>query len=70
MKFSILTLSVVMMVVLSTSVFAQDWVKQDSSANGYDLYDVHAVDQERVWAVGSGIPGPGALGGEIGRAHV
>lgn len=62
---SILLFSIIVTILFSTSVFAQEWIKQDSSANGYDLYDVHAVDQERVWAVGGGIPGPGALGGVI-----
>ena len=58
-------LTVLLALVFSTSVFAQEWVKQESTANGYNLYDVHAVDQERVWAVGAGIPGPAALGGVI-----
>ncbi len=45
--------SVLFLVLLPASVYAQDWIKLESTANGYDLYDVHAVDQERVWAVGA-----------------
>jgi len=50
------------LVVLSSIVLADDWIEQESTADGYDLHAVEAISDTLVYAVGTPVyPSEGVI---------